>query len=212
MPTHQERGPRGRGRPGYDLDRLLAVAVEVFTERGYDRTSMDDLSRRLGISKSAIYHHVPGKEALLGLALDRALTGLEAVADGVRRLDVPAVTRLEALLRGSVRVLVAELPSVALLLRVRGNTVVERRALERRRELDRLAADLVKQAVGDGDVRPDVDAAVAARLLFGLVNSLTEWYRPRPGDDGAALAETLSAVAFDGLRPRPPAADTVRAG
>ncbi|HEU5271659.1 MAG TPA: helix-turn-helix domain-containing protein, partial [Jatrophihabitans sp.] len=56
--------PAKRGRPGYDLDSLLAVAVEVFNERGYDGTSMEDLSRRLGIAKSAIYHHVAGKEEL----------------------------------------------------------------------------------------------------------------------------------------------------
>ena len=51
-----------RGRPGYDLESLLAVAVGVFNERGYDGTSMEDLSRRLGIGKSAIYHHVESKE------------------------------------------------------------------------------------------------------------------------------------------------------
>ena len=72
-------GPR-RGRPGHDVDSVLAVAVEVFNERGYDGTSMRDLSTRLGIAKSAIYHHVPGKEALLGMAVDGALDGLFEVA------------------------------------------------------------------------------------------------------------------------------------
>ena len=62
---------RRRGRPGYDLASVLAVAVELFNERGYDGTSMRDLAARLGIAKSAIYHHVTGKEELLSLALDR---------------------------------------------------------------------------------------------------------------------------------------------
>jgi len=191
-----------RGRPGYDVDRLLSVAVEVFNDRGYDGTSMEDLSKRLGISKSAIYHHVESKGALLGLALDRALDGLSAVADETRTLDLPAVDRLEHLARGSVVVLVEQLPYVTLLLRVRGNTQVARRALARRRQIDDLVADLVKQAIGDGDVRPDVDAAVTAKLLFGLVNSLVEWYRPRRGDDGSAIADVVSRVAFEGLRSR----------
>ena len=55
---------RRRGRPGYDRESLLAVAVAVFNERGYDGTSMEDLSKRLGIAKSAIYHHVSGKEEI----------------------------------------------------------------------------------------------------------------------------------------------------
>jgi len=194
---------RGPGRPGYDVETLLAVAVEVFNERGYDGTSMDDLSRRLGITKSAIYHHVESKEALLGMALDRAHAGLLAVAEQVLAVDAPAMVRLERLVHDSVVELVRQFPYVTLLLRVRGNTDVERRALARRRSLDRLAARLVDEAITDGDIRPDVDSAVAARMLFGLVNSLTEWYRPRPRDDGADIARTVSLVAFDGLRLRP---------
>jgi len=43
---------RRRGRPGHDLASVLAVAVELFNERGYDGTSMRDLADRLGIAKS----------------------------------------------------------------------------------------------------------------------------------------------------------------
>jgi AcrR family transcriptional regulator len=207
-------GPARRGRPGYDLESLLAVAVTVFNERGYDGTSMEDLSRRLGITKSSIYHHVGSKEELLSLALDRALDGLFEVAhavssgDQVSATEEPAIERLERLVRGSVAVLADRLPYVTLLLRARGNTATERRALARRRQFDQIVADLVKQAERDGDIRPDVDPATTARLLFGLVNSLVEWYRP--GGRGAAagpeaLADAVCAVAFDGLRVSRPA-------
>jgi AcrR family transcriptional regulator len=195
-------GPPRRGRPGYDLESLLAVAVEVFNERGYDGTSMEDLSRRLGIAKSSIYYHVDGKEDLLRMALDRALDGLFSVVAQVAERDDPAIDRLEHLVRASVAVLAERLPYVTLLLRARGNTGSERRALARRREFDRIVADLVKEAERDGDIRPDVDPAVTARLLFGMVNSVVEWYRPgrTRRDDG--LAEAVCAVAFDGLRIR----------
>jgi AcrR family transcriptional regulator len=191
-----------RGRPGYDQESLLLVAVKVFNERGYDGTSMEDLSRKLGITKSAIYHHVSSKEELLRLALDRALDGLFAVAAEVEAADGPAIGRLERLVRGSVSVLVDQLPFVTLLLRVRGNTRVERAALARRREFDHFVTDLVKQAARDGDVRPDADPSVTARLLFGLVNSLIEWYKPRGGLSSDDLADVLCKVAFDGLRSR----------
>jgi AcrR family transcriptional regulator len=191
-----------RGRRGYDLPSLLAVAVEAFNERGYDRTSMRDLASRLGIAKSAIYHHVTGKEELLSLALDRALSGLSAVLARTRALDEPAIARLEYLIRGSVEVLEAELPYVTLLLRVRGNTEVERAALDRRRAFDRFAAELVLAAARDGDIRPDADALVTARLLFGLVNSIVEWDRPSGRAGSRSLADAVCALAFDGLRIR----------
>ncbi|WP_290058292.1 TetR/AcrR family transcriptional regulator [Amycolatopsis solani] len=189
-----------RGRPGYDLESLLQVAVKLFNERGYDGTSMEDLSRKLGITKSAIYHHVPSKEELLRLSVDRALDGLFEVAESTDRLDGPAIDRLEHLVRGSVLVLAERLPFVTLLLRVRGNTKVERAALTRRREFDRLVTDLVKQAAAEGDIRPDVDPAVTARLVFGMVNSLIEWYRPRRGSSAEEVADAVCKVAFEGLR------------
>ncbi len=198
-----ERAPRRRGRPGHDLSTVLAGSVEVFNERGFDRTSIEDLARRLGISKSAIYHHVDSKDALLGLALDDALNGLERAAEDVRGLEGPAVQRLETLLSRSVVVLVDRLPSVTLLLRVRGNSPVEQQALTRRRHLDRLVADLVKEAVSDGDLRPDIDPAVTSRLLFGMVNSLTEWLKPGNSHSAEQLARTVVSVAFDGMRKRP---------
>jgi AcrR family transcriptional regulator len=192
-----------RGRPGHSLESLLAVAVAVFNERGYEATSMDELALRAGITKSAIYHHVPGKEELLRLAVDRALDGLFAVTREPEATTGPAIGRLEHVVRGSVRVLTAELPFVTLLLRVRGNTDVERAALERRREFDRIVSDLVRAAEREGSVRPDVDPAVIGRLLFGTVNSLTEWYRPGGLLTADDLANALVATTFDGLRTAP---------
>jgi AcrR family transcriptional regulator len=194
--------PVRRGRPGHSLDSLLDVAVAAFNERGYEATSMEELAARLGVTKSAIYHHVPSKVELLRLALDRALDALFAVTAEPGATTGPAIARLEHVVRGSVRVLAAELPFVTLLLRVRGNSDVEREALDRRREFDRIVTSLVRAAEEEGSVRPDVDPAVTSRLLFGTVNSLTEWYRPDGGLSADDLADGLVATTFEGLRTR----------
>ena len=68
-----------RGRPGYDQHGILEVAVAAFNEFGYDATSVGVLAERLGLSKSAIYHHAASKDELLRLALDEALDGLAGV-------------------------------------------------------------------------------------------------------------------------------------
>lgn len=201
--TTAETAPARRGRPGNSLESLLDAAVAVFNERGYDATSMDEVAARLGVTKSALYHHVPSKVELLRLALDRALDALLAVTREPAATTGPAIARLEHVVRGSVRVLADELPYVTLLLRVRGNTPVEQAALQRRREFDRLVTALVRTAEDEGDVRADVDPAVTSRLLFGAVNSLVEWYRPGGALTPEALADALVATTFPGLRARP---------
>ena len=200
MTVSAEPAPARRGRPGHSLDTLLATAVALFNERGYEATSMDELATRLGVTKSAIYHHVPSKVELLRLALDRALDALFALTQETGATTGPAIARLEYVVRGSVRVLAAELPYVTLLLRLRGNTEVERTALQRRREFDRIVTGLVRAAEHEGDVRTDVDPAVLSRLLFGTVNSLTEWYRPGGDLSADDLADAVVAITFSGLR------------
>ena len=79
--------PRKRGRPGHDQDAVLATAVRLFNERGYDATSMFDIAMALGITKSSVYHHIDGKEHLLQMAIDRALDGLYTAAHEVRDLE-----------------------------------------------------------------------------------------------------------------------------
>ena len=74
-----------RGRPGYDRARILEVAVGLFNEQGYDATSVADLALRLGLTKSALYHHFDSKEQLLAEALDDALSALEGVLPSPRR-------------------------------------------------------------------------------------------------------------------------------
>ncbi|MGN6218939.1 MAG: TetR/AcrR family transcriptional regulator [Microbacterium sp.] len=194
--------PARRGRPGYDRAQILEVAVGLFNDQGYDATSVADLAQRLGLTKSALYHHFDSKEQLLALALDEALSGLEGVLDAPASIEPEPAERLAAVLRGAVLVLVDRLPYVTLLLRVRGNSDVERAALERRRAFDHRVTALVAEAQAAGSVRSDVDGPVVTRLVFGMVNSLVEWYRPGGAIDRERLAHDLVTVALDGMRTR----------
>ena len=195
-----ENGTNRRGRPGYDQQGILEVAVAAFIDYGYDATSMGVLADRLGLSKSAIYHHFASKDEILEHALDLALSSLEGVLDEPAAVRGRAADRLDHVLRGAVHVLVDQLPYVTLLLRVRGNTDVERRALERRRAFDKRVTALVAEAQSEGSLRSDIDVRIVERLLFGMINSIVEWYRPGGPEDADRLADDVIAVALDGLR------------
>ena len=180
---------------------MLRRAIELFNRQGYDATSIGDLARELGLTKSAIYHHVPSKEALLAAALDEALDGLAAAIDAAANeaVGTSAYDRLRTAVRQSVEILGDHLPAVTLLLRVRGNSEVELAALKRRRVIDDKLAGLVQAAVDEGSLRADIPPELISRLLFGMVNSLVEWYRP---DGPVAVQEISTAIvdlAFDGL-------------
>ncbi len=207
--TAPRRSSTGQRRP-YDTESLLTIAVGVFNTRGYDGTTMEHLSAAAGIGKSSIYHHVTGKEDLLQRALDRALTALFDILDGIEPRD-SALDQLAGVVRRSVETLLRELPYVTLLLRVRGNSAVERAALQRRREFDERVVELVELALKEGSVTSALDASLTTRLIFGLVNSISEWYCPERGMEAPDIPEAVVALVMHGLAPsRTSAAGEVR--
>ncbi|MEP6816414.1 MAG: TetR/AcrR family transcriptional regulator [Marmoricola sp.] len=197
--------PPRRGRPGYDQETVLRRAIDLFNRQGYDGTSMGDLARELGLTKSAIYHHVPSKEHLLSAALDEALDGLAAAIEGAvdSAPGTSAYERLRTAVQHSVEILVVNLPAVTLLLRVHGNSEIELAALKRRRAIDERLSELVQAAVDEGALRADIAPDLISRLLFGMVNSVIEWYRPDGPVDADVLAGSIAALAFDGLALQP---------
>lgn len=98
-----------RSIPRQRIDELLDVATELFIERGFRRTQMDDVAERLGVAKGTVYGYVEGKDALFAAALHRA-TGSRVPAEELP-LSTPAPGATLELVRRSLET-AAELPSL----------------------------------------------------------------------------------------------------
>ena len=188
-------------RKPYDIDSLTDVALRVFAERGYDGASMDDVARAAGITKASIYHHVSGKEALLERGLGRALDALFAVLDEPASREGRAIERLRHIVERVAATTLSLLPELTVLFRVHGSSRSERDAVDRRRAFDRVVTGIIADAQREGDVRADVDPRLAVRLIFGMSNSVVEWYRSGSLSRDA-IAHAIVAIAFDGLTSR----------
>jgi AcrR family transcriptional regulator len=188
-------------RKPYDIDSLTDVALRVFADRGYDGASMDDVARAAGITKASIYHHVSGKEALLERGLGRALDALFAILDEPAAHDGRAIDRLRHIIGRVAETTMHLLPELTVLFRIHGASRSERNAVDRRRAFDRLVTEIIAQAQRDGDVRRDLEPRLVARLIFGMSNSVVEWYR-HGSLTREAIAGAVTALAFDGITAR----------
>jgi AcrR family transcriptional regulator len=188
-------------RKPYDIDSLTDVALRVFAEHGYDGASMDDVARAAGITKASIYHHVSGKEALLERGLGRALDALFAILEEPGAREGAAGARLRYIVERVAETTLHLLPELTVLFRVHGASRSERNALERRRAFDRHVTAIIGQAQRDGDVRTDLEPRLVARLIFGMSNSVVEWYRSGSLTHDA-IARAIIAITFEGITRR----------
>jgi len=191
-----------QARRRYDIDSLTDVALRVFAERGFDGASMDDVAREAGVTKAALYHHVASKDELLERGLSRALEALFAVLVEPAAQTGTPIARLRHIVRRVVELAIAVRPELTVLVRVRGNSAVERRAIARRKQFDAAVAEIVRAAQAAGECDPALDAGLFTRLTFGMCNSIVEWYRPAGALDRTAIAQAVVQLVFDGARPR----------
>ncbi len=201
--TTREKKKAGRParevRPALDLDAVIDAALRVFNQRGYEAASMQDIAREAGLSKSSIYHHVASKEELLARALERAFVPLFAIFNEPLATTGDAIGCLKYVFHRVVLITLEFSHEVDLLQRIKGNSPTERAALQRRQQVDRAVTAIVKDAIRAGQLRRDIEPGLITRLLFGMSNSVTQWYEPGGKLSAAAIADAMTKLVFDGI-------------
>jgi AcrR family transcriptional regulator len=198
-PLRKAGRPSKQSRKSCDIDTVIDAAVRVFNRHGYEASSMEDVARETGLTKSSIYYHVASKEELLARALGRAFDPLLAVLGEPAAKSGTALERLQHIIYRAVTITLDFVHEVELLQRVKGNTKTERQALQWRRRFDRAVRGIVEDAIAAGDIRRDLDPGLLTRLIFGMSNSITQWYRPAGRRTAAAIATAVSSMVFQGI-------------
>jgi AcrR family transcriptional regulator len=191
------------GRPrSFEMDKALDLALQVFWHKGYEGTSLSDLTRAMGINRPSLYAAFGNKEALFRKALDRYAEGPACyVREALRERTARAV--VERLLHGAAALLTAPHTPRGCLM-VQGALSCGEAADPIRRELaSRRAAgeaairQRFKRAKLDGDLRADADPGDLARFVATVIHGMAVQAA------GGASREELRRVAQIALRAWP---------
>ena len=180
-------------------ENLLAVAARVFAARGYDRTTMRDLSRASQMSLAGMYYYVRGKEDLL-FEIQRAC--FERVREGAERATALAAgpeERLQAFIRHHVQFFTTHMDEMKVLSHEAESLTGER--LEEVRRLKRAYVDLCEDLLARLEEQNGVERVnrhVAAYALFGMMNWIYTWYDPQGSVGVEELAESMCRLFLNG--------------
>lgn len=191
---------RGRA-PGYELQRedILARAAELFANRGYPGTSMNEVASACGVSKPALYHYVRDKSQLLAEIATSHVTRLQTVVDEVNELNLPP----EACLRQLIERFVEEYAGARHAHRVLTEDVkfLDPNDQDNVLSVQRQVVTAFAQAVAMA--RPELVAASLnkplAMLLFGMMNWMFTWLQPEGKLSHAAMAPVVADLFLGGL-------------
>jgi AcrR family transcriptional regulator len=184
---------------GAAIDRraeIVRKAAELFDDRGYHSSSMEDIADAVGLRKPSLYHYFKSKEEILFLIHDefiellirRHLQRLEIGMDA-KPLLLEAMGDILELMethRGHVRVFFEAHRELS---KDKHDEIVEKRT-----RYQAMITDVIVRAVEAGEIRP-VRPDLAAQGLFGMCTWAYQWYRP----DGALRPRDIAYFFWDAL-------------
>jgi TetR/AcrR family transcriptional regulator, cholesterol catabolism regulator len=184
--------PALRARYDRRQQEVVATAARLFAERGYQATSMSDLTDATGLAAGGLYHYIGSKEQLLFRICDELLEPLLEQASAIVAREAPATEHLHELLRAWLAHIATHRHHMLVFAQERH--VIERepqwREVRRQRKaFEQILDDVLARGQHDGTMTfPDRHVALLA--LLGMVNHTPQWLRV--GASGRLSAEQIA--------------------
>jgi TetR/AcrR family transcriptional regulator, cholesterol catabolism regulator len=181
------------------LGQILDHATEVFCTKGYEGASMRDLSRATGMSLAGLYYYFESKERLLFLIqkhtfttiLEKLKVRLADATDPEQRIRIFIANHLEYFVSNQqgLKVLAHEDESL------KSGPSSEIAGIKR--EYYRICLGLMDELRRER--RLDFNTRTAVMSLFGMINWIYTWYKPRVDGNAEALAEQMGDIVLNGI-------------
>lgn len=186
-------------------EAILREASLSFNRRGFHGTSLDDIAKKLGVTKAAIYYYFPNKQSLLKACFEHAMKAAFANLERARHEGKSGRERLRITLAGYLEHIISDL-SVSVV--TMEDDVLPNEAAAVKRERDRFEhalRDLVREGIKDGSIVP-CDPKLVVFGILGAVNWVPRWYREGGGWSTHQLAVALPEFLDRALSANPTAA------
>ena len=189
---------------------VLQAAAQLFNERGYHATSLDDIADRLNVSKPTLYYYIGSKDQILLACVRSALDLMQAGIGEVHAAGGSAVDQLEACMRIYAAVVMQDFGMCVIRIGEDPLPAPLKKELRRAKaDIDRQFRHLIEAGITEGSLAP-CDPKMAGFMLAGALSWIGRWFR----NDGALTPEQITQQAMEllsnGMLRRMPAAKAVR--
>jgi AcrR family transcriptional regulator len=188
-----------RRDPASKREAVLQTAAQLFLEKSYSRTSLNDVAERLNITKPALYHYFRNKEEIFLACYRLGAALIEDILNDIAAQCGSGVEKVEAFIYSYANVLTINYGRCVIRLDD-GDLSPEAVAEVRRykRKIDRRLRSFIEEGIGDGSIVP-CDPKIAAFSIAGAVNWISVWYDPNGPRSAEEIAAQFSRTLTQGL-------------
>ena len=188
-----------------DRDQIIDAAARLFSAKGYEATSLDDIAVDLGTARSALYYHVSGKAELRALIQVKRARMLADEAEAIALGAGSPAEKVAAFVRAHLHHFERFFPESRMWTEITTVSTVQDEVAgavhAQQKRIDANLREVIRQGIASGDFR-DTDVSVAALGVLGMCHYVTTWYRPGGRLTIADIAEVFAPMAVGALRVR----------
>lgn len=184
-------------------DEILEAAAQIFSQKGYNATSMSDIASAVNLQKASLYHHISSKQEILLSLLDEALDLLTGRMNEVLFQPLPADQKLKIAMEIYLETLAEQRDLAAILLLEHRSLNPELRVqhLPRRDRFEGLWKNLIQMGVDEGRFVCK-DVPLTTRAILGVMNWAITWYRSDGPLSITEIASQYAELILNGLMNR----------
>ncbi|ODS59905.1 MAG: TetR family transcriptional regulator [Acidovorax sp. SCN 65-108] len=195
--SHRERQREAK------RNAVLQAAAQLFNERGFHATSLDDIAARLNVTKPTLYYYVKNKDEILLQCVGKGLAMMLEGIDASRAAGGKAIDQLMTCMQVYARIVTMDFGMC--LIRVGDEQVPPESRKELRRlksAIDQEFRRLVAEGVAEGSIQP-CDPKITAFVIAGALSWIGRWYQPGGEYTAEQVAQQCIATLCDGVLRRP---------
>jgi TetR/AcrR family transcriptional regulator len=181
------------------LEVILQEAAMLFTRKGYNSTSLDDIAGKLHIGKTALYHYVQNKNELLCECYQRAVELTEQCYDRAEQEGSTGLEKMLAYLRTDASSGVMSMTPLMELDAIR-DAKLRQRLGQRMSACEARFRGFIELGIRDGSIR-DCDPHLTSLFILGASRHMMQWYDPSAGHDLQAIVERFIEFCCRALEP-----------
>ncbi|MBT7544260.1 MAG: TetR/AcrR family transcriptional regulator [Kordiimonadaceae bacterium] len=184
------------------LHVILSNAAKEFIERGYYKTSLDDIARMQNVTKPTLYYYIKNKEDILVKCEQITCGKINSLLDIVMARDISSLDMIQEFINEYIKIITDDVARCHV--RHRGqmeNKELAAKSIKNHKNIEFRVREIIRRGINDGSIR-DCNSTILAILLFDSLNGLTSWYHSDGQVTLDELAEEIIALVTKGVSGR----------
>jgi len=175
---------------------IIDTAAALFHEQGYKATTIDDLSKKLGVTKAALYHYIKSKDEILSTIYTQAFGNIFRDTNEIASMEIPPDKKLRHIIRNHIKnIIIKDLFMFSVYFSEENQLPEEdfRKIQGEKKRYNKIIQEIIEEGISKGLFKK-IDPKLQSYAIIGMCTWIYKWYKPHYPYGPEEIADHFTAL------------------